>query len=74
MHPNKGTPGGTAGAPPTSGRPSNKEEDDSAFDADFDKDSMDVLEGPGPMQEKLLDADFFNAFADDFDETDMELQ
>lgn len=65
MHPNKGGASGAGGK---------LDDADSAFDADFDKDSMDVLEGPGPIQEKLLDADFFNAFPDDFDETDMELQ
>lgn len=43
-----------------------------AFD---DNDAMDMYEGPGTQQqEKLLDADFFNAFPDDFDESDMDLQ
>lgn len=30
-------------------------------------------EGPGPSQEKKMDADFFNSFGDVFDEDDMKL-
>lgn len=44
---------------------------------DYDSSAMDggMFDGPGgaPQQEKLLDADFFNAFPDDFDESDMAL-
>ncbi|KXZ51507.1 hypothetical protein GPECTOR_12g470 [Gonium pectorale] len=47
-----------------------QQDDDSV--ADFD-DADAVFEGPGPYQEKLLDADFFNQFPDDFDESDMEM-
>lgn len=51
-----------------------------AGNASFDDDAaVDVMDGPGgpPHQsqahEKLLDADFFNAFPDDFDVDDMNL-
>ncbi|MEW5305289.1 MAG: hypothetical protein WDW36_007841 [Sanguina aurantia] len=51
-----------------------------AGNASFDDDAaIDVMDGPGgaPHQsqphEKLLDADFYNAFPDDFDLDDMNL-
>lgn len=42
--------------------------------ADFDDSADAGFDGPGPYQEKLLDADFFNQFPDDFDELDMEIE
>ncbi|PNW86938.1 hypothetical protein CHLRE_02g102150v5 [Chlamydomonas reinhardtii] len=40
--------------------------------ADFD-DADAGFDAPPQFQEKLLDADFFNQFPDDFDESDMEI-
>ncbi|KAG2486604.1 hypothetical protein HYH03_014772 [Edaphochlamys debaryana] len=62
-------PKGAGGSQPQSqGR---QQDDADSVLADFD-DADAGYEGPGPYQEKLLDVDFFNAFPDDFDETDME--
>lgn len=52
-------------------------DDDGAagFD-DFDSSALDagMFDGPSaPQQERMLDGDFFNAFPDDFDESDMTL-
>jgi hypothetical protein len=40
--------------------------------ADFGDDDV-GFDAPPQLQEKLLDADFFNQFPDDFDESDMEI-
>lgn len=54
--------------------PKNPSEDQDSLlsfvENDGDRDVMEGLEGPGNT-EKLLDADFFNKFDDDFDEDDM---
>lgn len=56
------------------GSQSKQTEDVDSVLADFDDRDADAgFDGPGPYQEKMLDADFFNAFPDDFDESDMEV-
>lgn len=46
----------------------------SFLDLDVDRDLLgDSLEPGAPPQEKLMDADFFNKFEDDVDESDMAL-
>eukprot|EP00027_Filamoeba_sp_ATCC50430_P011243 CAMPEP_0168562252 /NCGR_PEP_ID=MMETSP0413-20121227/12024_1 /TAXON_ID=136452 /ORGANISM="Filamoeba nolandi, Strain NC-AS-23-1" /LENGTH=64 /DNA_ID=CAMNT_0008593667 /DNA_START=76 /DNA_END=270 /DNA_ORIENTATION=- len=47
--------------------------EDDFMDIEIDpEDAMAIMEAMGEhMQEKLLDADFFNAFDDDFDDDDL---
>lgn len=52
-------------------RPSEDPESLLSFE-DVEREGVDVFEG-NPSQERLLDADFFNRFEDDFDEDDMKL-
>jgi hypothetical protein len=47
--------------------------DESDFFDFEEREGAEVVEG-STSQEKLQDADFFNKFDDDFDETDMKLQ
>lgn len=46
--------------------------------ATVDRDGLDMFEGPsnaaGQQQDRLLDADFFKQFDDDFDESDIEMK
>jgi len=48
--------------------------DDDYMDVEYDaEDAMAIMEAMGEhQQEKLLDADFFNSFEDDFDDEDVE--
>jgi len=46
-------------------------EDDGAYDAE-ERELLESFEGSS-VHEKLVDADFFNRFEDDFDEDDMAL-
>lgn len=61
------------GAPPRMDTDSGEEDNLMGFD---DVDILDSHAGPSDRresaQQKLVDADFFNAFPDDFDESDMQ--